>query len=355
MKMKKILFSVFMILFLGMMLSAEYYDGVFIIAGSEAVTFNDYSKNYLKLRDGLLRMGQPLPANAKMIIFKKMISEKIINKVAEEKKLFVSDSEVDEAINNIKKMNRLTDAALKQALEQEGRTLNELKEDYRQQIVTEKIMSLELQPRIKYPEDLELETYYNNHKKDMYEPEKISVSHILIRDNPNATLEARSKLKGKAQTVLSLALKGDNFSKLAEKYSEDEASAKIGGDIGDVGRGEWLPEIDDVIFKLAKGNIASTLLQSRWGWHIVKVTGKKPKRLVPFSDMKARIANYLIKEKMQSEFDKWIKEQMQSIYIEVIFPDNEKYVFDFDKWQKKNMKTTLSEDEFTKKINALKI
>lgn len=335
--------------------AAGYYDGLFLIVDNEAVTYNEFSLEYLKLKDNAIEMGQPMPPNAKVLIFRKLINDKIISKIADKKQVFVSESEVDEAINNIKKMNRLTDEAFRQILAEKKKSLKDLKEEYERQILQEKIMSMELQPRIKYPDEAELQAYYNSHKNEMYEGEKVRVSHILIRDNPNAGLEERSRIKAKAQGVLQKARAGEDFKKLAEKYSEDTASVRQAGDIGLVAEKEWLPEIDAAVFKLKKGQIADSVLQSRWGWHIVKVTDRQPRRLVPFPDMRGRIANYLIKKKMESEYDKWLKEQMQHSYIEVLFPDSRKYTFDFDKWLNKKDKSALTEDEFHNRINALKI
>ncbi|MDD5067814.1 MAG: peptidylprolyl isomerase [bacterium] len=353
--MRKSLFLIIFSLLLVLPLAAEYYDGIFIIVDNDAITYNEFSVQYKKFKENLIKYGQPGPPNAKTVIFKKLVNEKIIRKIADKRQVFVGETEVTEALNNIKKMNRLTDDAFRQILAQEGKTVQELEKEYEQQILQEKIMSIELQPRIKFPEDIEIQSYYNNHKNDMYDPEKIRVSHILFRDNPNASLDERSKIKTKALNVLQMAQKGQDFGKLVEKYSDDSSSVKVAGDIGYVARKEWLQEIDDIIFKLKKGQIAANILQSRWGWHIVKVTDRQPKKLVPYQDMKSRIANYLVKEKMQLEYEKWFKEQMQNSYIEVIFPSEEKYVFDFDKWQKKNAKSSLSEEEFNVKINALKI
>lgn len=181
------------------------------------------------------------------------------------------------------------------------------------------------------------------------------VSHILVKDNPNAALNERAGIKKKAQDLLARALKGDNFEKLAKEFSEDEASAPFGGDIQYIAEGEWLPEIDKEIFKLKKGEIAKMPLQSRMGWHIVKVTDFKPKSLVAFKDMKPRIENFLIQQKMQKEYEKWLEEQKQSAYLEVIFPGDEKYIYDFDRWKKKNFDKVLSPEEFKKKLEAIKI
>jgi len=334
-------------------LNSKLYDSIFIIINEDVITFNEYKLRYLKLKSDLLRRGIPMPRDSKLKIFDVLVNEKIIRQTAQKNKIFVSDTEVDESINRLKTMNRLSDAAFKQALAQEGKRLQDLEEEYRQQLLSEKIMSIELRPRISQPEEDEIKDYYNKNKSKMIEPPKIEVSHILIKDNPNASLSERSRIKKNAQEILKKTLNSKNFEQMARTYSEDETSKALGGNIGYVAKGEWLPEIDNVLFSLKTGQVASTLLQSRWGYHIVKVTAKKRKRTVPYEDMRSRILNFLMNQKMKDEYDKWISEKKGESYFEVIFPEDEKYVYDYNKWKKKNSTKFLSDDIFEKKINSI--
>ena len=355
--MKKCVCAVFFVLFIIFLFSclsyAEYYDGIFIVVNNDAVSFNDYMNNYIKTRNWLIKMSQPIPKNLKVSVFQNLINEKLIQQIAEKKEIFVSDSEIDESIDRMKKINHLSDSAFNQVLTEQGQSLQELRAEQKKQFLREKILEIELQPRIKHPTEEELKDYYNKHKSEMYEPTKIRVSHILIKDNPNASLDARSKIKQKAQMILDKALKGENFEKLAKTYSEDDSSASIGGDIGFIAPGEWLQELNNVVFKLNVGQIAPQILQSRLGWHIVKVTSQKNKQLVSFNDMKSRIENYLVQKRMQEEFENWIKDKMKEAYIEVVFPDKEKYDYDYGQWKKKDTTTVISSDAFYKKVDSL--
>lgn len=349
------IFLIIILLFNINNLGSELFDKIFVIINEDVITLNEFKKNFLKLKEGLLRLGKPLPPDARKIIFNGLISEKIIQQVAEKKEVFVSDNEIEEAIERIKKINRLSDTTFEQALAQEGKTLKDLEAEYRKQILNERIMNLELRPNIVPATDEEIKDYYQKNKKQMYSPEKIKVSHILIRINLKDSLSEQTRIKRKTGNILKRAINRENFTKLAEKYSDDTVSAPLGGNIGWISPDEWLPEIDHIIFKLKKGQIAKTLLQSRQGWHIVKVTDKKLKKLIPFSKMRPNLENFLIQQKMQKEYEKWLEEQKRNAYFEVIFPGDEKYIYDFDKWQKKNTKKFISNEEFFEKLKSIKI
>ena len=355
--MKKIIYFILIFLFLisTNYLQSEFYDGIFIIINNDVITLNEYKERFLKIKSGLLKQGMPLPPNVMEIIFNDFVGEKLIQQVADRKEIFVSDMEVEESINRLRKLNRLSPAAFKRALEQEGKSLKELKEEFRKRLLNEKIMNIELRPRITQSSEEELLDYYKSHPKEMTAPPRVKVNHILIKDNFNLSLGARSKIKKKAKGILQRALKGENFCKLTKKYSEDQTSASVCGNIGWINEGEWIPGVDKILFSIRKGKVGKTLLQSRQGWHIVKVTDKGAKKLLPFKDMKLRIENYLIGQKMEKEFKKWLDEQKQNAYFEVIFPGDDKYVYDYNKWKKKNSKKVISNKKFLKKIKSIKI
>ena len=99
--------------------------------------------------------------------------------------------------------------------------------------------------------------------------------------------EEIEKIKEKAQQVLERAKKGEDFSGLAKQFSEDSTAA-AGGDLGDFGRGQMVPEFDRVAFSLGVGAI-SDLVQTQFGFHIIKVNGKQEARERPFEELKEAI------------------------------------------------------------------
>jgi peptidyl-prolyl cis-trans isomerase D len=145
--------------------------------------------------------------------------------------------------------------------------------------------ALKLRPEIKVTDD-ELRQYYDQHKTEYNLPERIKAQHILFKTD-GKTPEEIEKIKEKARGVLERAKKGEDFSSLAKQYSED-SSATTGGDLGDFGRGRMVPEFEKAAFSLGVGAI-SDLVQTQFGFHIIKVNGKQEARERPFEEMKEAI------------------------------------------------------------------
>ena len=141
------------------------------------------------------------------------------------------------------------------------------------------------------PQDLQ--GYYDQHREDYQVPEQVSVSHILIKTplpgpdgkvDPKGVEEARKK----AEDILKQLKAGGNFSELAKKYSEDPGSGKNGGSLGFIGRGRTVPEFEKAAFSLPKGS-TSDLVQSSYGFHIIRVDDKQAAHVKTLDEVKDQI------------------------------------------------------------------
>ncbi|MBN1899645.1 MAG: peptidylprolyl isomerase [Spirochaetes bacterium] len=353
--MKTLKRCIFITLLLLSSLKAESYDRILAVVNEDIFTLFNLKDHYYRIRDGFSQMGKSAPRGLKSNIFDRLVNQKLIEQAAEKREIFISENEIDQALENIKVKNHLTDSGLKEELKKVGKTMDELREEYRNQILNEKIISIEVRSRVQDPTEEEIRNFYNKNQSQIYTPPRIRVKHILILDNPNASLDRREQFKQKAKSVLKKALSGVDFDKLAKQYSEDDSSAASGGDIGYIAQGEWLPEIDEILFKIKKGQVAGELLYSRLGWHIIKVVDKKGRKKLSLDEARFNIKNRLIAEKIDDQYKAWIEDQKTDSYIEVIIDDDEKYIYFNGKWKRKNGKQRLTNEELYTKIEKLNL
>src|ERR1700690_3733276 len=147
----------------------------------------------------------------------------------------------------------------------------------------------------------DLQGYYDQHREDYRVPEQVSVSHILIKTplpgadgkvDPKGVEEARKK----AEDVLKQLKAGGNFADLAKKYSEDPGSGKNGGSLGWIGKGRTVPEFEQTAFSLAKG-ATSGLVQSSYGFHIIRLDDKQSAHVKPLDEVKDQIEGVIRQQK----------------------------------------------------------
>ena len=152
--------------------------------------------------------------------------------------------------------------------------------------------------------DEEMKKYYEEHKADYYKDE-VKASHILIStvdDNGNELSEAKKKeAKKKAEEVLKKAKSGEEFSELAKEYSDDPGSAANGGDLGYFTKGQMVQPFEEAAFSLKSGEI-SGLVESEYGYHIIKVYDKIDKQLT-FDEVKDEIKKTLTEDKYMESIE----------------------------------------------------
>jgi peptidyl-prolyl cis-trans isomerase D len=117
----------------------------------------------------------------------------------------------------------------------------------------------------------DVQRFYNDNIQQYQTPEQVRASHILL----NTAGKDEATVKKQADDLLAKVKAGADFAALAKQYSEDTASKVNGGDLDFFSRGRMVPEFEDAAFKLEPGQV-SDVVKSQFGFHIIKVTEKRP-------------------------------------------------------------------------------
>src|SRR4029078_4377414 len=141
----------------------------------------------------------------------------------------------------------------------------------------------------------DIEKFYRDNQQEFTTPEQVRASHILIKSDKDD-----AAAKAKAEALLKQVKSGADFAALAKKNSEDEGSAKNGGDLDYFGRGRMVKEFEDAAFSLQPGQM-SDVVKSPFGYHIIKVVDHKPAITKSIADVRQQIADRLATERAQAD------------------------------------------------------
>jgi peptidyl-prolyl cis-trans isomerase C len=281
----------------------------------EAVTKVDFDRLIKNLE---VKANQPVPADRRDQVYRQTLDQLVTYTVllqeTRARKLTASDADVESHIQQLRSRFPNEDA-FKKALEARGMTLEKLKEDTRIDISINKMVEAEVasQPA---PSDAQVREFYDKNPEKFKQDEAVRASHILFRVDENADPAAKKKALDEAQAVLKQARAGADFAELAKKHSAD-GSAQQGGDLNFFTKGQMVPAFDQAAFAMKPGEI-SDIVTTQFGYHIIKVTDRRPASTVPFEQVNGRIKDFLTEQQKQQKADAFIQSLKQKAKIEVL-------------------------------------
>jgi len=144
--------------------------------------------------------------------------------------------------------------------------------------------------------DAEVAKYYTEHAEEFATPRQVKVAHVLARVGETGGSAAEDKARAKIADVIRRAKASEDFGKLAKELSEDPGSAKNGGEIGFVSKGQLVPDFEAAMLTLKKGEISPEPVRTPFGFHALKVLDINEGGKKPLSEVAAQI-----RERLQSE------------------------------------------------------
>jgi peptidyl-prolyl cis-trans isomerase C len=160
----------------------------------------------------------------------------------------------------------------------------------------------------------DLKEFYEKNKDQFKMPETIEASHILIKPE-NEKPEAKAAAKKKAEDILEKLTKGsESFEKLAEQESACPSGKKAKGSLGKFPRGQMVKEFEDAAFALEPGKL-SGVVETKFGYHIIKVTGKEKEKEFPFDQVKAFIEQRMKTQKIQEAIKSAVTAEKKNMVV----------------------------------------
>lgn len=260
-------------------LAAKYYlpgGDVAATVNGEKIMKEDVVREYLKVP---LEYRQVIPIDS---ILRGMIIESLLLQKAAKEGTTVSQEEIDSEFNAMLASYGVSEEDIIKDLEANGATLEEFRSTFRKRLIINKLLEETVFAEIEASND-EVRDYYDENQEQFGSPETVSASHILV-DTEDEAKSLRNK-----------ALGGMNFAELARENSKCPSAAD-GGDLGWFSSGQMVKEFEDAAFSL-KVNQISDVVETQFGFHVIKLTGKKPESKKSFDEVEEEIRDGLLQQK----------------------------------------------------------
>lgn len=186
---------------------------------------------------------------------------------------------------------------------------------YRNRLITEKLYQAVAQEQSDLSEK-DIETYYEENKARFAQQERIRARQILILVPPKASPEKVAEAKAKADEALRRAKAGEDFAELAKQFSEGPAASR-GGDLGYFSKGRMVPEFEEIAFTLKDVGEISDVVRTKFGFHIIQLTGKQPAKQLSLDEVRERIVRQLESNKRREIRQSLAKQLREKATVEI--------------------------------------
>ena len=262
--------------------------------------------------------SQPIPPERRDELHRKVLDDLVTYAVlmqeTKARSISVPDAEVDANLQRIRQQFPNEEAFTK-ALASRGMTLDKLRSDAHANMAINKMMEAEVASE---PEatDAQVREFYDKNPDKFKQDESVRASHILIRTDPKGGDAAKAKARAKAEGLATQAKGGADFATLARENSAD-GSAANGGDLNWIARGQTVAPFDKAAFSMQPGQI-SDVVETEFGFHVIKVVEKKAASTVPLEQASARIRDFLTGQHKQERAQAFIEQLKKKAKIEVL-------------------------------------
>jgi peptidyl-prolyl cis-trans isomerase C len=262
-----------------------------------------------------------------------LIVEHLLGKEVKAAGIAVTEEQVTEKIEEMARRQSMSMEDFKSLVESFGKSLDEVRQRIARGLAYEKLMETRFKEKIAVTEE-EARQYYDQNTGEFHKGEQVEASHILIKPetaapaDPNLPAadpnQAKAAARSRAAEILGKIRQGEDFAELAKAHSNCPSASK-GGQLGfgtrsdpNTGtRGTWVEPFEKAAFALDVGQV-SDVVETRFGYHIIKATGRTPAATRPFEQVRDDIIQQLSVEKQRQVGGEYIESLKAG--AEIVYP-----------------------------------
>lgn len=281
-------------------------DPVAVVNGT-AITKQELDVETQRMAQQMARQGrvpdETIMPQVRKEALSRMIDKELLYQDSQAKEIKVTEDRVNEELATVKKQFP-GDKEYTEWLATINLSEDDLTREISRGLALEQLIKNHVIKEVDVTEE-ESRAFYDQNAGLFQKPEQVQAKHILIKMEADATDEQKTQARNKIESVREKAMDGEDFAALATAHSEGPSSTK-GGDLGYFSRGQMVKPFEDAAFALQTGEI-SDVVETQFGYHIIKVTDRQKASVVAYEDAQAQIVERLKQEKSRREFQLYIE------------------------------------------------
>jgi peptidyl-prolyl cis-trans isomerase C len=297
-------------------------ETVVVRVNDQEITQGDIQQMADRMLQQFQMQGRPVTEEIKAQAYRtaedNMITEKLIEIAIAESEIVITDEAVNETIEKLK--SSIPEGMdFDSALAAQGISLTELKENIATDMAARQLFDTKITDVDEVTEADAL-AFYNSNLQNFQVEETVSASHILIPFEPGDSDEAKATKKAELEAIRADIIAGNTtFEDAAKAHSGCPSSAQ-GGSLGEFGKGQMVPEFEVAAFSQDLDTVGE-VIETSFGYHIIKVTEHEEVGVTPFAEVKEAIINYLTQNANAAAAQAYIQNLHDAATIEYVKPE----------------------------------
>ena len=301
---------------LALWLEKESSEGRIAVVNGSVITQEDFDREMSRVQHRLVSMGKSLIDSeipeVKKEVLEDLINRELLYQESQRKGIKVDEAAINDRVMALKKRFP-SEAEFKSALIEANLSEAAIKPQIRRGLAIQRFIDTHIVQKAAVS-DQEVKAFYEKRPGLFRQPEQVRASHILIKVDPKADELKRAAAQQKIEEIQQRLQRGEDFAALAQEFSQGPSSAK-GGDLGYFSQGQMVKPFEEMAFALMPGDV-SDIVETRFGYHLIKVIEKKPETTIGFEDIKDRLGNYLKQERVQKEVSLYVQKLKEEAEVE---------------------------------------
>lgn len=298
--------------------SEAVVDRVICVINSDAVTLYelDEAEAFYLYENKMQPPAEEERAALREKVLNGIVEKRLQLQQAEKEKLVVEDSEMKEQLDEIrKKLGATTEAQFEEQVKAQGLTLEGVKKRLYDQLMIQRIIRRRVALRVTVTEE-DIDQYLNANREKLETGLTFEARHILFLPQAGAGEDGWQSARRRADDVYGRVMAGEDFGDLAAEFSEDAATAKNGGRLGILKRGELAADIEKAILRLSPGE-HSAPFRSEVGYHLFELDSKETLAGEQLAQARNQIRDILYRQKYDVRLKEWLVEIRSKAIIEM--------------------------------------
>jgi parvulin-like peptidyl-prolyl isomerase len=295
----------------------------------------ELDSNFIKFEFNrvMTHVKQPIDVREKIKIARDIIDREVVRELVSQsgktKGIQIPSETIDQEVAALTKLYD-NEQEFSAALKERQITEEDVKKAIRIDAMARELLDQQIKGKVKISDE-DVKNFYEDNKSQFLRPESFRASHIfvaiypldVIKTTPRQELEAKKEeytesAKKNIHEILTKIKAGEDFSELAKQHSQDKGSRENGGDLDFMYKGVFDPAFDEAVSKLKPGEV-SDVVQTSYGFHIIKLMETRPEEQAQFSDMKGSIQQHLFNERAKKIVQNYLGNLRDQAKIETFF------------------------------------